>query len=259
MQTRFALLGTARLSALLAVAAGAPLGAQAHLVGHVRDSIGRGLGGAQVMLEGTALEARTDSVGTFRLLVPPATYSLLVRHVGYRAVRRAVTLARTDTVLALITLAVSESPELDTVVVRADLDYAPGRAGFNYRRRVGFGSFIDSTELRKNDGRELSSILRRVPGLKIVQGPPRLQGGTRVEWAAHPVGGCFVAVMLDNVFLYRGIRGEVPPDLRKEINTMDIEAVEYYRGGGPIPSEFSIRHADCGVLVLWTRRGQIRR
>jgi hypothetical protein len=105
----------------------------------------------------------------------------------------------------------------------------------------------------------VSCILRRVPGLKIVQGPPRLQGGTRVEWAAHPVGGCFVAVMLANVFLYRGIRGEVPPDLRKEINTMDIEAVEYYRGGGPIPPEFSIRHADCGVLVLWTRRGQIRR
>jgi hypothetical protein len=124
---------------------------------------------------------------------------------------------------------------------------------------VGFGSFIDSTDLRRNDGRELSSILRRLPGLKIVQGPPRVQGGTRVEWAAHPVGGCFVAVMLDNVFLYRGIRGEVPPDLRKEINTMDIEAVEYYRGGGPLPPEFSIRHADCGVLVLWTRQGKIGR
>ena len=248
---------TINLCALVMTLA-APLAAQGHLVGHVRDSTGRGLAGAQVVLEGTTHEARTDSIGTFHLVVPPATYSLLVRTVGYRSVRRQVALASNDTVRALITLVVSKRPELDTVVVRAGRDYAPGRAGFNYRRNVGFGSFIDSTELRKNDGRELSSILRRLPGLKIVQGPPRLQGGSRVEWAAHPVGGCFVSVMLDNVFLYRGIRGEVPPDLRKEINTMDIEAVEYYRGGGPIPPEFSIRHADCGVLVLWTRRGQMR-
>lgn len=237
----------------------APLGAQAYLVGQVRDSTGRGLAAAHVILEGTTHEARTDSLGTFHLSVPPENYRLLVRLVGYRASRRMVTLATNDTLRALITLAVSPRPELDTVVVRADRDYVPGRRGFNYRRNVGFGSFIDSTELRKNDGRELSSILRRLPGLKIVQGPPRLQGGTRVEWAAHPVGGCFVAVLLDNVFLYRGIRGEVPPDLRKEINTMDIEAVEYYRGGGPLPPEFSVRHADCGVLVLWTRQGRIGR
>ena len=247
-----------RLFALPVVVAAQPLGAQAELHGLVRDSAGRGLAGAQVLLEGTTIETRTDSIGTFRLRASPAAYRLLVRHVGYRAVRRPVTLANNDTVRALITLAMSERPELDTVTVRGDRDYAPGRAGFDYRRRVGLGSFLDSTVLRKNDSRELSSVLRRIPGLKIVQGPPRLQGGTRVEWAAHPVGGCFVSVMLDNVFLYRGLRGEVPPDLRKEVLTMDIEAVEYYRGGGPIPPEFSIRHADCGVLVLWTRRGQVR-
>lgn len=244
--------------ALLLVGTAGPVGAQAHLLGQVRDSSGRALAGAQVVLEGTTTETRTDSIGTFHFRVAPAAYSLLVRHVGYRAVRRSVTLTDNDTARALIALAVSQRPELDTVIVRGDRDYVPGRAGFDYRRRVGFGSFIDSTVLRQNDGRELSSILRRLPGLKIVQGKPPMPGGTRVEWAAHPVGGCFVSVMLDNVFLYRGLRGEVPPDLRKEILTMDIEAVEYYRGGGPIPPEFSIRHADCGVLVLWTRRGQIR-
>jgi hypothetical protein len=249
------------LGAGLVLGAGirAPLHAQAFIVGQVRDSAGRGLGGAQVMLEGTTTEARTDSIGTFRLLASPATYSLLVRHVGYRAIRRAVTAATNDTARVLITLAASERPELDTITVRADLDYAPGRAGFAYRRRVGLGTFIDSTEMRKNDGRELSSILRRIRGLRIVPGPPRTNGGSRVEWAAHPVGGCYVAVMIDNVFIYRGMSGETPPDLKREILSTDIESVEYYRGGGPMPPEFLIRSADCGVLVLWTRRGEMRR
>lgn len=258
MQMRVDLRTTMPILAVLFVAAGHELAAQAHLLGQVRDSTGHALAGAQVTLEGTTAETRTDSIGTFHIRIAPATYTLLVRHIGYGAVRRSVTVANDDTARVLITLVAAATPELDPVTVRGDRDYVPGRAGFDYRRRVGMGSFIDSTVLRQNDGRELSSILRRISGLKIVQGKPPMPGGTRVEWAAHPVGGCFVSVMLDNVFIYRGLRGEVPPDLRKEILTMDIEAVEYYRGGGPIPPEFSIRHADCGVLVLWTRRGQVR-
>ena len=246
--------------ALLAAFAAAPLGAQGHLVGQVRDSTGRGLSGAQIVLEGTATETRTDSVGTFRLVMPAATYALLVRHVGYRALRRELTLVNGDTVRALLTLAAAETPELDPVTVRGDRDYVPGRAGFAYRRRLGFGTFMDSVELRKDDGRTLSNVLRRVPGLKIVLAATRSSmAGSPKEYAAHPVGGCFVAVMLDNVFIYRGLRGEEPPDLRKDIQVMDLEAIEYYRGGGPLPPEFSIRHADCGVLVLWTRRGKVGR
>ena len=210
---------------------------------------------AQVLVEPTNAQARSDSLGAFRLDAVPGRYVLLVRRLGYQPVRRAVTLSATDTVRTVVTL-VPETPQLDTVTVRGDLDYAPGRAGIAHRRRLGFGSYLDSAVLRKSEGRELSSVLRRLRGLRIVRGPPRIPGGVNREWAAHPVGNCFVSVMVDNVFIYRGLRGEEPPDLRTEFQVMDIEAVEYYRGGGPLPTEFSVRHADCGVLVLWTRRGK---
>lgn len=73
------------------------------------------------------------------------------------------------------------------------------------------------------------------------------------------MSNCFVAVMLDGVWVFRSMRGEEPPDLRRDFQVMDMEGIEYYRGGAPLPTEFSMRHADCGVLVLWTRRGQLRR
>lgn len=60
--------------------------------------------------------------------------------------------------------------------------------------------------------------------------------------------------MLDNVWIFRGLRGEEPPNIRKLIQVMDLDGIEYYRGGAVLPTEFSTRNADCGVLVLWTRR-----
>jgi hypothetical protein len=203
------------------------------------------------MLEGTAIEARTDSIGTFQLVVPAATYSLLVRHVGFRAVRRAVTLTTNDTLRALITLAVSDRPELDTVVVRSNRDYAPGRAGFAHRKMLGLGKFLDAQEMRKRDGRELSNVLRQLGGIKVERHPQN----PNLEWAVHPFAGCFTNIMLDNVWIFRGLRGEEPPNIRKLIPIMDLEAIEYYRGGASLPTEFNTLNADCGVLVLWTRRG----
>lgn len=253
MEKRSGRIGAVRLAMVLAVVSAASVGAQAHVVGHVRDSTGRGLVGALVMLEGTTHEARADSVGTFHLIVPPANYSLLVRHVGYRAERRAVSLSSTDTVRALITLAVSARPELDTVVVRSDREYAPGRAGFAHRRMLGFGKFLDAPELRKRDGRELSNVLRQLGGIRIERHPHN----PNIEWAVHPFGGCFTTIMLDNVWIFRGLRGEEPPNIRKLIQVMDLDGIEYYRGGASLPTEFSSLKADCGVLVLWTRRGDV--
>ena len=250
MSTRVRCLRRAAVPAIAAVVATASLHAQAHVVGQVRDSTGRGLTGAQVMLEGSAHEARTDSLGTFRLVIPPGSYSLLVRHVGYRAVRRAMTLASNDTVRALITLAVSERPELDTVVVRSDRDYAVGRAGFAHRKMLGIGKFRDAAQLRKVDGREFSNVLRHLGGIRIDRHPRN----PNIEWAVHPLADCFTNIMLDNVWIFRGTRGEEPPNIRKVIQVMDLEAIEYYRSGASLPTEFSTRNADCGVLVLWTRR-----
>ena len=254
IQSRHSAMTIIHASAFTIAIAAAPLSAQAHIVGLVRDTSGRAMSGAQVLLESTLIGARTDSNGTFRLVALPKTYVMLVRHLGYTPVRRNVSLTEGDTIRTVVSL-VPETPALDPVEVRSDRAYAPGRAGFAHRKMLGLGKFLDASELRKRDGRELSNVLRQLGGIKIERHPRN----PNIEWAVHPFAGCFTNIMLDNVWIFRGLRGEEPPNIRKLIQVMDLDGIEYYRGAASLPTEFNTLRADCGVLVLWTRQGQVGR
>ncbi len=44
-----------------------------------------------------------------------------------------------------------------------------------------------------------------------------------------------------------------------EIDTFDIEALEFYKGTASIPAEFNYSNnteVGCGAIVIWTRRGR---
>lgn len=67
---------------------------------------------------------------------------------------------------------------------------------------------------------------------------------------------CYMSVFLDGVAFYRTGSNMPPPDMSREFMIMNLEAIEVYRGSAQIPMEFSGRGSDCGVIVLWTRRGK---
>jgi hypothetical protein len=134
------------------------------------------------------------------------------------------------------------------------------REGFEDRRRLGLGTFFDSTDVRKFDGAGLAALLRGAKGLKIVEyrdaSAPMATAELRAASSVYqgPDGGaCWSSVILDNVTIYRSGRMGRPPNFRLDFMITGLERVEFYRGASQAPmSVASI--ADCGVLVLWTRR-----
>lgn len=225
--------------------------AQALITGQVRDSAGNALVGAQVLLQGTSHEARTDSAGRYRISAEPETYSVLFRQLGYGPLTRRARLTRGGTTVVDAVLAVGDVPQLDTVEARAQRPRGFGRQGFQDRRTLGLGKFIDSTILRKSEARRLSEMLREY-GVRMVSRDMH----NRKYFAVHPTKGCYMTVYLDGVALYRsGARGEIPPDFAYELSIRSFEAIEIYRSLAELPMEFAGRDSECGVIALWTRRG----
>ena len=78
---------TVRLILLATVAVATPLSAPAgvgRISGHVRDSSGHPLAGAQVVIVGTRFGAVTDRAGTYTIAsVPEGAYSVRAMFIGY--------------------------------------------------------------------------------------------------------------------------------------------------------------------------------
>lgn len=45
-----------------------------------------------------------------------------------------------------------------------------------------------------------------------------------------------------------------PPDLARDFTVSSLESIEYYKGASDTPQQFGGANADCGALVLWSRR-----
>lgn len=256
----------ARLLFVSAVLA-APLAAQATVAGSVReDGTNRPLQGVEVLLEGTKRATVTDDAGRYVLGdLPSGNRVVLFRFIGYRPSRVRVMLSKSDTVRAEAIL-VSDKVQLDSIVVtgRPDAPRGLGREAFAERRRLGFGKFVDSTELRRSANARLSDVLARL-GVYIVEfrgehGLEMRAASTRRTGHSNSVP-CYMGVIYDGLVLYRavatgGVSGFPPPDFRRDFEVSNVEAIEVYRSAGEVPIEFGGSTASCGVIVLWSKRGR---
>jgi hypothetical protein len=94
------------------------------------------------------------------------------KKLGYQPVTMIVEIGPADTVSLTLTLkrlapmSAGAAQTLPTVGTRdsATPDIAPGLRAFEERRRSGFGHFIAEAELRKQDNRKATSIIRELPG-----------------------------------------------------------------------------------------------
>jgi hypothetical protein len=253
---------------------GSPLAGQA-LSGSVRqDSGGRALSGVEVLLEGSPRQTTTDAAGRYVLgPLPSGNHVVLFRSVGFRPVRIRVRLAEGDTTRADAVMVRDGAQQLDPVEVKA-LPSGPrgiGREAFEERRRMGFGKFIDSTELRRNEERRVSDFLRGIPGVNMVRfrecdppgsrrcGPVEERAGSgRGETSIYKQVGkdyCWMSVVVDGHILYRSGSHSPPPDFSRDFRVAEIESIEVYRSAGEVPAEYGGTSAACGVILLWTRRG----
>lgn len=250
--------------------------AQAPVVGIVRDdSTGQPLAGVEVTLEGRKLQTRTDAEGRFHLDAPSGTQFAVYRMLGFQEFRMRFTVKK-DTVYADARLVRRAATTLPTMQVDAERRTAAlGRDGFAERRAKGGGKFIDSVQLRAREDRKLSDVLAELTGVRLQEyrptpalieiravnpirmGTPSYDLDARVYGRANTVGSppCWVSVFFDGNPLYRSDRvGGQPPDFSRDFSVASLEAVEYYRSGAEVPQQYGGANANCGVILLWSRR-----
>lgn len=236
-----------------AISAGPPDTVQAKigqsvLSGVVVDSGGRTVFGATVQAMSTAVGTVSDSSGRFRLQsLPPGLTFIRVRKIGYLSeyFPLALEAGRVATLTVKLRPA-SGAPSLARVEVRADARAEARMAGFYERMRKANGIFVEREEILRRNVSQVTEVLRGRNGVNIIrdaQGQPIVFGRNLTG-----AGYCAMGLILDGVFI--NTTG-LPID--QMVNTQDVRAIEVYKSGPSVPSEFQRRETDCGAVLIWTR------
>lgn len=176
VQTQVGPLGIARVNLRLAeVADGETAPPAGTLVGAVADSLGGPVTDAQVTLDGSTIETRTDAAGQFRLApVLPGTQTVEVKRVGLEPARLAVDILPDATTTVSLTLV--RSHLLDPMLITARRSPgSPGLADALRRHRAGNGVLFTDIEIAKRPS--VQSLLQGIPGVRTSLG-----AGGSMQW-----------------------------------------------------------------------------
>lgn len=239
---------------------------------------------AEVRIRDSDVTALTNRNGFYAFSdLPQGLYVLEVSTLGYRPREVVVRLAGSGAYKVDVDLSV-EAIVLEGITVTA----VPRRlfgdmVDMQRRMELGFGDFVMKEELERRGG-SLATALQGRAGVRVVTGA----GGFRERYIVlrsgrdlpgdgvtiTETGGenqaqlqalgqvesfCYPAVYVDGSRWSRPKSGGVghdPVDF-SEFYTMDLEAVEIYKGAGSVPGEFGGGDAACGAVVIWTRRGGV--
>lgn len=221
---------------------------QALIRGDVFDASGVPIDNAAVELPQLGLATTTDVRGRYVIpRVPVGRQLVTVRKLGYTP---------SDTILTMAAGAVVEQRHvLKTVTTLTEMKTTASRAWareFEEHRRIGLGQFLTRDELAKRESQRLGDIVGMMRGSKMMR-----SGLSEVYLATTRPrslrGECFAHVWLDGVPMYLG-RTDEPLYNLNEILVMQIEAIEYYAGPADTPAKYNNLNANCGVLVVHTKR-----
>ena len=170
------------------------------------------------------------------------------------------------------------------VTAEAELVRSAKLREFDRRRSNGIGRFLTEADLAKDQYRQLSDVLTKLPGIMMVRAKggagsavyvASSRGSTTIEHISPIFGrNCGVAIWLDGVPVYRGLDrtgpqpafggrgaqapsapGQIaePPFNINSIMTQHIAAIEFYAGPASMPPELNATQGTCGALVIWTK------
>jgi len=173
-----------------------------------------------------------------------------IRRPGFRigtvsfeiAVTRAVTVDLGTVVLSPLVV------ELDPVVVEAaEVEQKLHRVGFFQRMSVEHGTFLTREDIAKQDPRNTSELVRRMPGFQVGTGG-MVSSRRGVPGMAQGFSTCDIEYYIDGVHADGSRVDDVLPNA--------IVAMEVYTGAATIPPAFRVAgNPRCGVVVIWTRTG----
>jgi hypothetical protein len=219
----------------------------ARLDGIVHAPNGDPMGDVQLLVRGSAAQGTTDAQGHFTLAgLPAGTFTLEARHLGFAPARMIVDLASHRTTTVTLTLD-KQAAVLNTVHVYGKRSSRRSLTDFLERQRRGFGHFITRADIEKQHAFEISDLLRRIPGVRVVLTATGfgntlvMRGGDQTSFA-----GCVPVVYVDGMRIYL----EAGFDINSIVALQDIAGIEVYRGASETPPQF--QGNGCGAVVIWT-------
>lgn len=137
--------------------------------------------------------------------------------------------------------------------------------GFYERRARGHGLFLTDSVIQARPTSRLTDVLRQVEGVRLIRyDPPDQSRGmnldseyrvasTRGSTGISRAGPCYMDVYVDGQLAQSSGHPESARNL-DHLALRDVQAVEVYRGGSEIPTEYRGSSSSCGVMLIWTRR-----
>jgi iron complex outermembrane recepter protein len=166
--------------------------------GKVTDDQGGAIPFAQVFLEGTTMGDATDQNGKYEIAnVPPGTYTLKARILGYKTVTAQVTVNADATVSQDFSLA-TDILNMDAIVVTG----TPGGVGMNKRDASFAITTIEAADIRKFSPSSTANLMEAVPGVWSESSGG--VAGANIDVRGLPGGGDapFVTMSLNGAPLY---------------------------------------------------------
>lgn len=214
--------------------------------GTVKDSAGRPIVGAQVVVKNTDIRATSGIDGRYLLRgVWPGATEVRAQRLGFQIQSATVSVKQSDTASADFVMPdIAYLPEVSTDAVAT----STRMASFEQRRARGGGGFITRADIERRHPNKLSEMLRSVAGVSIksssIVGQPAV---VEIERSSHAISNrtCEVQLYVDGHPYPRGSIDDFPPET--------VEGIEIYRGGAELPSELRADNAGCGAIGIWTR------
>ncbi len=217
----------------------------ATLVGHVVDSSGVGLPGAEITLnKSDKIQAISGDSGEFRIPgVPPGTITFNVRRIGFEPASFTAVLKPGKVQRAKFALTAT-AQSLPVVNVADTASKTHWLDDFNRRLSTNRGTFITRAQIEKQGARSGTDIVRSIPGIRLV---PR-RGG--VGYQVLMTRGDGARPCVPQMFVHNMPYSGTLDDFIAE----DVEAVEVYTGVSEVPAELDkMGKTVCGAIVVWTR------
>ena len=207
---------------------------------------------AQVALLGGTQTARTDGDGAFVLdRLPTGTHTIEARAIGYLRQRRDVQL-RPDQPLTVDLALNRAAVELPELTVRAERASA-GWTGFERRRQLGLGSvFMPRADITRRRSIYVQDLFKGVAGIRVETIGANdyqifsLRGGAGLSTACAPT------IYVD------GIRIPSDPESGNglPVTPEEVDGIEIHQSISSAPFEYQASGQNCGVILIWTRRGR---
>ena len=212
------------------------------IAGVVNTESGQPVEDARVAIDGLA-ETRTESDGGFAFRnVPSGTRQLQVMAIGAEPAAPVVDVSAGEVTSVAIRLH-------SAVTLRGMRTTAIGGRGrrfaseFTERRRSGFGSSMDSTQIMRYD--QFVNVLRAMPGLDV-----RLRNANLTISAGDGKGArCAPDVRIDGAVAAFGHLLDLFPH--------EVAGIEVYPTSAHVPMQYSRIgiQAQCGMILVWTKYG----